>query len=766
MERVKRVIGGLTMKFLLYSSLMLQSAMSVLLLCSYGAVGAAASSSQDQVMRIPDVSNQMYPGSYSGGDGIKLIGSDGEAHVPRSYAKYAKLLQSMANEYEGPLEISVGNFAKAELDAMTRLLDLRLRAESSEQLSEMISQDVEYKKFGSEQLCKLFEFADYLNCDQIVMEGLVKRCIPAFVQSYLAHSREQDFVPQLAADNEKRLFPLLATRLYEETAKPADIPVAYYPYLRHRLDGFFNKALKKRIPLFFEYNNKFLRDRFHGDSLYKSAGKCSRDGRYQFVMSNGSVSYIQNPQTGKNVRSLQGMGLGPAVFSPSCDHCAGIGINDKIQIIDIQTGDLIYAFNGDGAKHFCDVIYSPDGRQLALGGLEKVFILDIESGQFVKEFAYVGPVRYDPTYPEMRIGYAVGPVAYSLDGLSLAAALDKTVRIWHPQTGKLMHTLEGHDEDVKFIAFSPCGRYISTASSDVTVRIWDVLTGKCLYILPGEKCPQGLRYKLSEDGSLGLLLESSCGERCWRTFGYMHQMNNVDELRFLLIAADDWQNGRAHKVEHADNSVYQNVVARFSNLQDDRLFVPTTEEKIVRWVTQVNRFASQNTDRLVLRAHLVKAYDVFYDIVRQVEDANENDNEVFEKCINKFRPRSLVWQALLALRNDLTKQYTSCRAARDAQLVEIATVSIASSSSSGEPSHEFEQSVLADASSSGSVQDIVVCQPEESTVQPEQPQLQDSVSFLRRYTPALVAGAIGGGVAGYALYKTGMFEKIKAWRFW
>jgi WD40 repeat protein len=76
-------------------------------------------------------------------------------------------------------------------------------------------------------------------------------------------------------------------------------------------------------------------------------------------------------------------------------------------------------------------------------------------------------------------------VAFSPDGTRVATSKDKTARIRDPRSGAETAVLDGHEDGVNFIAFSPDGERVLTASWDSTARIWDARTGAALAVLKG-----------------------------------------------------------------------------------------------------------------------------------------------------------------------------------------------------------------------------------------------------------------------------------------
>ncbi|NEN88578.1 MAG: hypothetical protein F6K48_06455 [Okeania sp. SIO3H1] len=73
-------------------------------------------------------------------------------------------------------------------------------------------------------------------------------------------------------------------------------------------------------------------------------------------------------------------------------------------------------------------------------------------------------------------------VAFSPDGETIAtASADNTVKLWSRQ-GNLLQTLTSHEDRVFDVAFSPDGETIATASADNTVKLWS-RQGKLLQTL-------------------------------------------------------------------------------------------------------------------------------------------------------------------------------------------------------------------------------------------------------------------------------------------
>ena len=164
---------------------------------------------------------------------------------------------------------------------------------------------------------------------------------------------------------------------------------------------------------------------------------------------------------------------GSVIFSPDGKTLA-VGGYQQVRLLDPRTGKVLKNLNG-AAGLVRSVAFSPDGKWLAAGGglcqqWGEVQIWDAPEGKLLRTMRGHKDCIYS--------------VAFSPNGKLLASgSYDKMIKLWDPATGKDLRTLSDHIDAVFAVAFSPDGKWLASGSQDNSVKIWDVATGKRLYTL-------------------------------------------------------------------------------------------------------------------------------------------------------------------------------------------------------------------------------------------------------------------------------------------
>jgi WD40 repeat protein len=93
-------------------------------------------------------------------------------------------------------------------------------------------------------------------------------------------------------------------------------------------------------------------------------------------------------------------------------------------------------------------------------------------------------------------------VSFSPDGKILASgSRDNTIKLWNIATGKEISTLYGHQKPVDSVSFSPNGKTLASGSADTTIKLWNLETGKEIHTLHGHQSSV-LSVSFSPDGKI------------------------------------------------------------------------------------------------------------------------------------------------------------------------------------------------------------------------------------------------------------------------
>src|SRR6476660_6184430 len=97
--------------------------------------------------------------------------------------------------------------------------------------------------------------------------------------------------------------------------------------------------------------------------------------------------------------------------------------------------------------------------------------------------------------------HGVWSVSISPDHSTLASAgVDRMIRLWDVETGRLLRSLRGHTHDIRCVLYTPDGQTLITASEDRTIRMWNPKTGEPTKLLFSRYDHNVCSLSLSPDG--------------------------------------------------------------------------------------------------------------------------------------------------------------------------------------------------------------------------------------------------------------------------
>jgi uncharacterized protein (TIGR03067 family) len=202
----------------------------------------------------------------------------------------------------------------------------------------------------------------------------------------------------------------------------------------------------------------------------------SGDGKRVVTGSEDGTAVLWEAATGKNLRTLQGIGCNSVALSRD-GKLVVTGTDDNRAILwEAATGKILQTFKGHTHHFVSGVALSGDGKLVATAAsFDRTAILwDGATGKKLQTFK--GPAR------------GVSSVALSGDGkLVVTGSSDGTATVWEAATGKQLQILKGRTGGVRSVALSRDGKLVVAGFDDPgkTAILWEAATGKKLQTFQG-----------------------------------------------------------------------------------------------------------------------------------------------------------------------------------------------------------------------------------------------------------------------------------------
>ncbi len=202
---------------------------------------------------------------------------------------------------------------------------------------------------------------------------------------------------------------------------------------------------------------------FRGHKQRVYAVAVSPNDRLAATASQDKTIRLWNLRTGEHTGTLEGHNhwVRRVAFSPDGTLLASASVDKTVKLWTLASGKA-QTFNHPDYVHA--VAFSPDGTQLGTTSGNDAWLWHIGSD---------APKRFAGHTDQVRT------IAFTPDAQHLVTGgEDQTARVWDPQTGAAVLTLEGHTDTVYDVVVSRDGTQIVTGSRDQTARIWDRHTGR------------------------------------------------------------------------------------------------------------------------------------------------------------------------------------------------------------------------------------------------------------------------------------------------
>jgi WD40 repeat protein len=171
-------------------------------------------------------------------------------------------------------------------------------------------------------------------------------------------------------------------------------------------------------------------------------------------------------------------------ISPDGKILAAAGDDPEIRLWEVENGKPGPSLKGSTDWILC-LAFSNNGQRLASGGYDGIVRLwEMPGGKKLLDIAATPPPAPNSPSPPTNV---VWSLAFSPDGKQLAlGGSDAQIHLFNVADGKLIRSIPGHAGSVTGLAFHPGGTVLASCSKDRTVRLWNPANGQPLTPKPLE----------------------------------------------------------------------------------------------------------------------------------------------------------------------------------------------------------------------------------------------------------------------------------------